>query len=204
MITIEKANYHDVNSIVTVHLDAFKNFFLSSLGERFLRLYYRSFIDSKKGIVLCAKEDNKVVGFSACSYECQGFNTSLVKANLLKYMAEAAVLLFTKPVALIRLAKNMSKESPEAQKFEGGECAELYSIAVSPSCQGKGIGKALLSAIEDDVRKHSNQVSLTTDYYNNEKTIGFYHTLGYEDLYEFTSYPNRKMWRMIKTLDKVE
>ena len=204
MITIEKANYQDVNRIVAVHLDAFKDFFLSSLGERFLRLYYRSFIDSKQGIVLCAKDDNKVVGFSACSYVCNGFNTSLVKDNLLKYMVESVVLLFTKPLALIRLAKNMTKESPEAQQFAGGGYAELYSIAVSPSCQGKGIGKALLSAIEDDVRNHNNQISLTTDYNNNEKTIGFYHTSGYEDLYEFISYPNRKMWRMIKTLDKVE
>ncbi len=204
MFTIEKANHQDINGIVTVHLDAFEDFFLSSLGERFLRLYYRSFIDSKQGIVLCAKVDNEVVGFSACSYVCQGFNKSLVKANLLKYIVESAALLFTKPLALIRLANNMTKESSEARKCAGGGYAELYSIAVSPSCQGKGIGKALLSAIEDDVRKHNNQVSLTTDYYNNEKTIGFYHTLGYDDLYEFTSYPKRKMWRMIKTLDKVE
>lgn len=120
MITIEKANYQDINGIVAVHLDAFKDFFLSSLGERFLRLYYRSFIDSKQGIVLCAKEDNEVVGFSACSYVCNGFNTSLVKDNLLKYMAESFVLLFTKPLALIRLVKNMTKESPEAQQLTGG------------------------------------------------------------------------------------
>ena len=45
-----------------------------------------------------------------------------------------------------------------------------------------------------------DRVSLTTDYYNNESAVGFYHSMGYETLYEFVTYPNRKMYRLIKTL----
>ena len=44
------------------------------------------------------------------------------------------------------------------------------------------------------------EISLTTDYYNNEKTIAFYKKMGYAVLYEFVTYPNRKMYRMIKNL----
>lgn len=198
---IVKATPEDVDSIVEIHLEAFKNFFLSSLGKSFLKLYYLSFINCEGGCVFCAHKDNQVVGFSACSYVSSGFNASLIKKNIFKYGIETIRLLFTKPGALIRLAKNMNKESSDSGVEDDGQYAELYSIAVSPLCQGEGVGKKLLLTTENDVLNHNNQVSLTTDYYNNDKTIAFYRALGYKDYYEFTTYPNRKMWRMIKKLN---
>lgn len=200
MIRIEKASNKDVDGIVKIHLAAFEDFFLSSLGERFLRIYYSSFIESDNGVVLCAKNNEGVVGFSACSYLSRGFNSSLIKQNLASFGLEAFMLLFSKPTALVRLAKNMNKESDDATIDDKGEYAELYSIAVSPSCQGEGVGKKLLIATEEDVKKHNDKISLTTDYFNNDKTIAFYHALGYGNLYEFVTYPERRMWRMIKKL----
>ena len=94
----------------------------------------------------------------------------------------------------------MDKKADGNVVEDKGEYAELYSIAVKPGNQGSGIGKKLLIATEGDVAKHNSSISLTTDYYNNEKTIGFYHSLGYQNYYEFTTYPDRKMWRMIKNL----
>lgn len=201
MIDIKRATPEDVDSIVEIHLDAFKDFFLSSLGKRFLRLYYLSFINCDEGCVFCAHKDNQVVGFSACSYVSRGFNSLLIKKNIIKYGLEAFILLLTKPGALVRLAKNINKESSDTEVKDDGQYAELYSIAVSPMCQGEGVGKQLLAKTEIDVLNHNNQVSLTTDYYNNEKAIAFYRALGYEGFYEFTTYPNRKMWRMIKKLN---
>jgi len=49
--------------------------------------------------------------------------------------------------------------------------------------------------------KGCSNLSLTTDYDNNEKAIQFYERLGYEIYYDFITYPNRKMYRMIKKLD---
>ena len=196
---IRKATKEDVGSIVEIHQAAFKDFFLTSLGTRFLKLYYGTFINSDKGVVYCTVDDNKIVGFSATSYMSKGFNASLIKNNIVKYAAEFILLVFTKPKAIIRLAKNMNKESRDTIK-DDGQYAELYSIAVSPLCQGKGIGKKLLTTTEKDVVNHNNLISLTTDYYNNDKTIAFYKALGYKNFYEFITYPNRKMWRMIKQL----
>lgn len=199
-ILIRKATLNDVGNIVSIHLESFKDFFLSSLGRRFLTLYYSSFINSEEGVVYCATRDNVLVGFSACSYVSSGFNVSLIKKSLFKYGIEAIRLLFTKPGALVRLVKNLNKESSDTAIKDNGHYAELYSIAVSPLCQGEGVGKLLLTTTEGDVVTHNDQISLTTDYYNNDKTIAFYKTLGYENYYEFTTYPNRKMWRMIKNL----
>lgn len=197
---ISRAKSTDVNDIVKIHQEAFKDFFLSSLGERFLRIYYSSFIKSNDGVVLCAKKNDNLIGFSACSYMSRGFNSSLILHNLAKFGIEIFMLLFSKPKALVRLAKNMNKESDDTTIDDKGDYAELYSIAVSPSCQGEGVGKKLISATEEVVKKHNDSISLTTDFYNNDKTIAFYHVLGYENYYEFVTYPKRKMWRMIKKL----
>ena len=65
--SIRNARLEDVEKIVSIHLEAFKGFFLTQLGESFLRLYYSSFLQNPQGIVLCALIGDEVVGFSACS-----------------------------------------------------------------------------------------------------------------------------------------
>ena len=124
----------------------------------------------------------------------------MIKKNIAKYGLEALRLLFTRPGAIVRLIKNLDKESDVNGVKDNGEYAELYSIAVSPSCQGGGVGRLLLTATEADVKEHNSHISLTTDYYDNEKTVGFYNALGYNVFYEFVTYPKRRMYRMIKDL----
>lgn len=201
MIAIRKAEVNDVDAIVAIHQQAFPDFFLTTLGTRFLQLYYKCMCCCNDAVTLCAEEDGVVKGFATSSYYSQGFNTSLIKKNLFKFGIMGVELLFTKPKAILRLAKNLDKKADGNAVEDKGEYAELYSIAVKPGNQGSGIGKKLLIATEEDVAKHNSRLSLTTDYYNNEKTIGFYHSLGYQDYYEFTTYPDRKMWRMIKDLE---
>lgn len=199
-MNIRIATKKDINSIVEIHQAAFEGFFLTSLGGRFLKIYYTTFIKCQKGVIFCAEKDGKIVGFSACSYISQGFNTFLIKKNFCKFGLVCVELMFTNPKAILRLAKNLDKKAEGNFIEDNGDYAELYSIAVKPGNQGSGIGKKLLMATEVDVAKHNSNISLTTDYYNNEKTIGFYHSLGYQDYYEFVTYPERKMWRMIKKL----
>ena len=151
-------------------------------------------------ITLCAEEDGEIKGFATSSYYSHGFNTALIKKNLFRFGLMGIELLFTNPKAVLRLAKNLDKKAEDNAVEDKGEYAELYSIAVKPGNQGYGIGKKLLTATEDEVAQHNSKISLTTDYYDNEKTIGFYHSLGYQDYYEFVTYPNRRMWRMLKSL----
>ena len=199
-ILIRKANKNDVKVIVSIHQQAFPDFFLTTLGSRFLQLYYKCMCKCEDAVTLCAEEDGVVKGFATSSYYSHGFNTAFIKKNLFKFGLMGVELLFTKPKAILRLAKNLDKKAEGNAMEDNGEYAELYSIAVKPGNQGSGIGKKLLIATEEDVAKHNRKISLTTDFYNNEKTIGFYHSLGYQDYYEFVTYPDRRMWRMIKEL----
>lgn len=197
---LRRANKRDVDKIVSIHLNAFRGFFLTSLGRDFLHFYYSAFLKSNETVVICAEDENgNILGFSAATKVSKGFNSRLIKENFLSFFALSLKLIFTNPHALLRLVKNLSKKSDEVEDKE--DYAELFSIGVDSSQQGKGIGKLLLTRTEEILKsKGVKKVSLTTDYDNNDSAIGFYHSMGYAELYEFTTYPKRKMYRLIKNL----
>ena len=53
---IRKADMKDVESIVVIHCDAFKDFFLTSLGKDFLNFYYTNFIKSNETVSMVAED----------------------------------------------------------------------------------------------------------------------------------------------------
>lgn len=196
---IRKAEQADIESIVKIHCNAFEGFFLTSLGSDFLKFYYICFINSSDTVTMCAVENGKIMGFSASTKVCKGFNSRLIKSNLMDFGMLSIRLMFTSPKSLIRLLKNLTKKGEVVEDNE--DYAELYSIGVSQDAQGKGVGKLLLATSEKVMKEEGvKRVSLTTDYYNNEAAVGFYLSMGYEVLYEFVAYPDRKMYRFIKSL----
>lgn len=196
---VRQAMIDDVIQIVKLHRSAFEGFFLTSLGPSFLKQYYSSFIKNNETITLVAVEDNVVFGFSAATVLSRGFNSRLIKTSLFSYAWLGVKLLFTSPKSLVRLLNNFTKKSDKVSDDEN--YGELFSIGVRSDQQGKGIGKMLLYQTEMLLKEKSvKRLSLTTDSIDNESTLGFYRSMGYETLYEFVSYPNRRMCRMIKSL----
>ena len=165
----------------------------------FLKLYYNSVMSHKDGVLLVCKMDGKTIGLCAGTVMSAGFNTKLIRANIFKFGIEGMIIMFTKPKALIHLMKNMNKE--DSSVGDDGKYAELLSIAVDPKVQRSGAGKAMLLELEKVIKeKGGKRLSLTTDYEDNEKAVGFYKSLGYEPWYDFVTYPNRRMYRLIKQL----
>lgn len=199
MMTIRKAKTNDVDNIVKIHIDAFQGFFLTSLGASFLKFYYTCFIKSNETVTMVAVEEDLIFGFSASAKLSKGFNSRLIKNNFFTFFILSIKMLFTTPGSLLRLVRNLTKKGEGIEDNE--DYAELYSIGVSKDAQGKGVGKKLL-AVSEEVMKQDGvkRVSLTTDFEHNEQAVGFYHSMGYETMYEFITYPNRKMYRLIKTL----
>lgn len=199
MIKVSPICHTHLKDVVDIHNSAFKDFFLTQLGDNFLKLYYSSLLKNKKGILLGCFDNDKLCGFCAATTLSKGFNIRLIKDNLKAYSFVGARLFLTKPRALIRLVKNFTKSDSTVE--DSGNYAELLSIGVNSRMQGGGVGKKLLLELERImIEKEIKQLSLTTDYYNNDKGIGFYKSLGYEIMYEFTAYPDRKMYRLIKNI----
>lgn len=151
MITIRMATINDVEAIVKIHEQAFPDFFLTTLGERFLRLYYGCMCKSEEALTLCAIDGENMVGFSSTALKSASFNTRLIKSNIMKFALEAIKLLFIRPKSLVRLLNNFTKKSNAVE--DRGDYAELFSIGVSPLCQGKGVGSLLLSENERMMRE---------------------------------------------------
>lgn len=199
MIIVSRAKNKDLPEIVEIHKAAFTDFFLTELGDSFLQLYYNSVLNCRNGILLSCFNDNVLIGFCAATKESVGFNASLVRKEPWRFGLIGLRLLFTRPVAIWRLLMNFTKSDKD--HTDKGDYAELLSIGVLPTSQGLGIGKALLSYLEQELKNNSTErLSLTTDYYHNEKAIRFYFNLGFAIQYDFISYPNRKMYRLIKDL----
>jgi len=119
--------------------------------------------------------------------------------NLNRFLMLGFKQMITNPSSLIHLFKNLSKSNPNVS--DDGQYAELLSIGISVNKQGLGLGKELLKQLEIDlITKGIHNLSLTTDYYKNDKAIRFYKGLGYDIFYEFIAYPNRKMFRLIKKI----
>ena len=200
MISYRKSKVSDSNQIAKIHLKSFPNFFLSTLGYSFLKTYYRSCAKSKEAISICAinQDDKKLLGFAVGCLHSKGFNERLILSNSLEYSYRAILLLFTKPIALIRLLKNLAKNNDKDDK---GNYAELLSIGVSPDQNGLGIGQNLLVKFENQVRKKGiYTITLTTDADSNDSVLRFYKKSGYTVYYDFKTFPNRKMLKLIKEL----
>ena len=146
MISYRFAKIEDANQIADIHLQAFEDFFLTSLGLGFLKLYYKSAINFKGATTICAiNENNKIIGFSMGSIISTNFHKKLILSNKLGFFIRVIIILFSNPKALNRLKKNLQKK---ADPNDDGDYAELLSIGVLPEFKGLGVGKGLLIEFE--------------------------------------------------------
>jgi ribosomal protein S18 acetylase RimI-like enzyme len=186
-------------ALAVVHQQAFNDFFLTDLGPSFLKTYYKSVIQTKGSIAVCAvNEEDKIIGFATgCDY-AKGYNKRLVINNLLRFSLQAVKLVFTRPKAIFRLLKNFEKKS---NANDDGSYAELFSIGVLPEAKGLGIGRKLLEEFEKEAQvKGCKKITLTTDFYSNDQVVEFYKKNGYHIFYDFYTFPRRRMYKMIKDL----
>lgn len=189
----------DFQAMATVHHQAFSDFFLTSLGIRFLETYYKTCIQHSDSIAVCMQDDDGVIqGFATGSIRAAGYHRKILFQNPFRFLTSALRSVLLKPTVLIRLLKNLDK-NPSA--FDDRNYAELLSIAVLPQLKGSGAGKELLVMFEEEVMaRGGKKIALTTDFENNDRVIAFYQKCGYEIYYDFITYPDRHMYKMIKTL----
>lgn len=196
-----KVKVGESEALATIHKEAFSDFFLSSLGIGFLKTYYKACLKEPLSIAICAVDESGIIkGLATGSLNAKGYHRKLLLNNLLSFFFNIAGFLFTKPKAIIRLAKNLNK-TPHVN--DERDYSELLSIAVVPELKGSGVAMELLKLFEEEVVRMGGQsIALTTDFQHNERVIAFYQKCDYEIYYDFISYPDRHMYKMIKHLNQ--
>jgi ribosomal protein S18 acetylase RimI-like enzyme len=196
---IRDLNISDVSKIAEVHEKSFKDFFLTSLGKRFLETYYAASVkdDTSIGIGLFDTDGN-LSGFATGTSQSANFHKALLLQNAFLFFRSLLCVSLSRPNVLVRLVKNINKKS---NVIDDKQYAELLSIAILPNLKGSGYGKVLLEEFEKKVMiRNISKIALTTDFNDNDSVIKFYNKCGYDVYYDFIAYPNRHMYKMIKNL----
>jgi glycosyltransferase involved in cell wall biosynthesis/ribosomal protein S18 acetylase RimI-like enzyme len=164
----------DATSIARLHLDMIDTGFLSSLGVGFLRLLYRSLIESNHGTVTVAETDGVIVAFIAGTDDTGAFYKQFLRSHFLEAMWRLLP-------AVVR--PRTWKRMWETVRYGGGKgsvAAELLSMAVAPKAQGSGLGSRLVDTLLDQMKARGvDQVKVVAGD-GNQAAISLYSRCGFE------------------------
>jgi len=196
-VRIDRFDSGHVRRAVDVHIRAFPGFFLTSLGPAFLREFYRSFLEEKTAFGFVAVDDKNGACLGAVfgTTAPVGFFRKLAAGRWWAFGLAALGQVARRPSIIGRLVRGLSyRGDPPARPGY----ALLSSIAVSPEAQGRGIGRALLTAWVEEARARGGPgVYLTTDALDNDAVNSFYRTNGWSLESSFVTPEGRKMNRYV-------
>ncbi len=190
-ITYKKMTADDIAEVVRIHKAAFKNYFLTSLGEKFLYIYYSQYLSKDYCFAVVARADNKPVGFIVGTNSTQKLYRNLYKDNFFKLSVLFLRALFTEKVVQTKVFSRYrqiitaikSRFSRPPANPEGSATTELrlLSIAVLPQFRGNGISRELLAFFERNVKAGGIKKMGLSVLKNNPRAICFYQKTGWKE-----------------------
>jgi ribosomal protein S18 acetylase RimI-like enzyme len=175
------ATEQDVPVIVAIHLRAFDGFFLTSLGGRFLSVFYRFFVGRRDSVLTVVCDDDEVVaGFLAGVKEPSGFFARMRSTSGARLLCSALPALLRRPrVSMERLMAAVTYRGDRPPSMP--DYWLLSSLAVDPSRAAKGCGALLVNDfMERSSAESARGVYLTTDLDDNDAVLAFYRKLGFK------------------------
>lgn len=180
-----------IRELANLHSRAFPDFFLTQLGEPFLRTLYKGYLDDPDSGIIVAEENRSLLGFIAYSNDYPGFYKRLIKDRIVQF-AWCSLLAVLRHPTFIKRILSAFKKSESVQKTE--KYVELASICVNPFIEGRGIGSGLINHLKSKVNFNEfAYINLETDAVNNERAIGFYEKNGFVFSGWYTTPEGRKM-----------
>lgn len=180
-----------IKELAVLHKKAFPNFFLTQLGEPFLRTLYQGYLDDADSGIIIAEESGKVLGFIAYSNAYSKFFKELIKHKIVPFAWCSFLAILRHPSFSKRLLSAFTKGASVARTEK---YVELASICVDPAMEGRGIGRALIdylkSAVDFSVYAY---ISLETDATDNSAVNQFYLKNGFVLEREYTTQQGRRM-----------
>lgn len=191
-VEIRRLSLEDVFAMSAVHLAAFPASALSRLGEEAVRRYYQwQFAGPHETHVSGAFHDGRLVGFCVGGVfrrAMGGFlntNSGFLFRRVLTHPWLLMNPLFRDKVniawQIFRRSVRMSTRTEAAGSVERGvRPFAILAICVDPSLHRGGVGRTLMSVVEDEARTLGFREMALTVRTDNRKAIGFYHSLGWE------------------------
>ncbi len=168
--SLRKLHYQDAKDIAVLHHQSFKDFFLTSLGVKFLEVFYKGLLAHTLSLGFGVFRGNELIGFALGAQKNSGFYKSIVKQHW-PSLIWAALPKLLSPLKIKRLWCSFTNQQDPAYT----NVPILLSICVSKTQESKGIGRQLLQIFESDLLKLGHKsLILSTDAHNNLPVNQFY------------------------------
>ncbi len=149
-------------------------------------------------MALVWEEDGCLRGLIAGVLRQQGFYRHLLRRHWLSFAWASLGAALRRPAIIPRLWRALRRP---AQAAESAADACLMSIAVEPSCSGKGVGRQLVQSFCQALAlRGAPAVCLTTDQVDNERVNRFYVSLGFRLARVFVTPEGRAMNEYVLSL----
>jgi ribosomal protein S18 acetylase RimI-like enzyme len=191
-IEVRPARGSDAETVAALHVHGISEGFLSLLGTGFLRLLYRRISRHPAAFLLVADHQGAAVGFIAGSTDVTGLYRSFLWRD-----GVAAALSSLGP--LVRGWRRVVETFRHGSSGGGGpaEGAELLSVAVDPSWQGRGAGHRLVASFLDEVAARGCQAAHVVVGADNGRAISLYQRAGFVTTERFELHPGTESLLML-------
>ncbi|NYH82963.1 GNAT family N-acetyltransferase [Actinopolymorpha cephalotaxi] len=182
----------DVAAAASLHARSFARFFLTSLGERFLREFYRAFVEDPAAVTVVARDPaGGLVGVVVGTVVPDQFFRRMLCRQLGPLMVASLLAGFRHPRAVVRLLRGLGYRGGVPIRARG---ALLSSICVDPVVEASGVGRRLLEAWWSAVQARGvTDAYLTTDAEGNNRVNRFYQRAGWNLLGSYRVAGGRRM-----------
>ena len=172
----------DLEVIVNLHVQGFQDFFLTQLGEAFLKQFYHLALKCETSVKVISHYEDKPVGFAIGFLQPDDFNNALRK-NLGKFIFPILAAFIRKPYLLRTVTRRFWDVFNEKKTTFSG--AQLSSITTIDN--KRGFGTFILECFLDECRNRGvDTITALTDYDDNERVRKFYSRHGFIESKKFT------------------
>lgn len=150
---------------------------LTNLGETTVRSFYTGCVKSGSATGFVDLQNGKVRGFVLGSIHPDTLKRTIIQKNPFGIFAGLCVGFLRRPSTLIWFLKSF--KGPDEGSYDP-KVPELTYVAVSPECQGSGIGETLVDAFTQAIRDIGLSVYELSVDDDNERGAAFYESRGFK------------------------
>lgn len=178
----------DLRFVARHHRESFPDGFFAKLGPRFLRGYYRSFLDSDAALALVICNGSTPVGYVAGATSARGHRRHVLREHRTRLMLLGFTALMVRPLLLVVFVRTRARRywskliavgrgpnsagradrtsdlAPESHTGQDQRSAILSHIVVAEGFRNRGAGQALVDAfVSGAARAGCTEVLLVTE-----------------------------------------
>lgn len=171
-MTIRPGVEADAAAAARLHAGQISEGFLSSLGPGFLTRLYRRIVRWPRSFLLVAEEGGSVVGQAAATEDVGGLYREFLRHD-------AAVAGLLAAPRLLAGWRSVLETLRYSSSHDDLPAAELLAVAVASDCRGRGIGRALVTAANEELARRGVGNARVVVAAHNEPALALYRSSGF-------------------------